>query len=41
MQTYEEVNEVIEELDDLHSAIIQKHEADYVLSYKDHMVKVQ
>ena len=41
VQTYDEVNEVLKELDDLHAAIIQKHEADFVISYKDHMVRVQ
>ena len=39
-QTYDRVNEVLQELDTLHSAIMQKHEADFVLSYKDHMMQV-
>ena len=29
------------QLDTLHTAIIQKHEADFVVSYKEHMIKVQ
>ena len=32
---------MLQELDTLHSAIMQKHEADFVLSYKDHMMQVQ
>ena len=28
-------------MDTLHTAIIQKHEADFVVSYKDHMVMIQ
>lgn len=28
-------------MDTLHTAIIQKHEADFVVSYKDHMVTIQ
>ena len=41
VQTYEEVNEVLQQLDTLHEAIIMKHEADFVVSYKDHMAEVQ
>lgn len=41
VQTYAEVNDMIHQLDTLHSAIIQKHQADFIASYKDHMVKVQ
>ena len=40
-QTYDQVNEVLEQLDTLHSAIVQKHEADFVVTYKDHMMHVQ
>ena len=40
-QTYEQVNRVLEDLDTLHSAIVQKHEADFIVTYKDHMVQVQ
>ena len=31
----------MEDLDTLHSAIVQKHEADFIVTYKDHMVQVQ
>ena len=41
VKTYEGVNEVLKDLDTLHTAIIQKHEADFVVGYKDHMVMVQ
>ena len=40
-ENYEGIHNVIHQLDTLHSAIIQKHEADFVSSYKDHMVRVQ
>lgn len=38
---YESVQDLITQLDTLHTAIIQKHEADYLASYKDHMLRVQ
>ena len=41
VHTYDQVNELITHLDTLHSAIIQKHQADFISSYKEHMVKVQ
>ena len=41
VQTYDQVNDVLGQLDSLHTAIIQKHEADFVLSYKDHMLRVE
>ena len=41
VNTYEEVNVVLADLDTLHTAIIQKHEADFIISYKDHMSKIQ
>lgn len=41
VECYEQVNDLIHHLDTLHSAIIQKHQADFITSYKDHMVKVQ
>ena len=31
----------MEELDTLHTAIVQKHEADFIVTYKDHMMHVQ
>ena len=41
VEHYEDCNTMIQHLDTLHSAIIQKHEADFVLGYKDHMVRIQ
>ena len=39
--TYDKMNDVMEKLDTLHSAIVQKHEADFIVTYKDHMMHVQ
>lgn len=40
-ETYGQVNDVIQQLDNLHTAIISKHEADFVVSYKQHMVRIE
>lgn len=40
VEQYEDCNTMIQHLDTLHTAIIQKHEADFVLGYKDHMVRI-
>ena len=32
---------MLTQLDSIHTAIIQKHEADFISSYKEHMLKVQ
>ena len=38
--TYNRVQDVLTQLDTIHTAIIQKHEADFIMSYKEHMLKV-
>jgi len=40
VQTYNGVNDLLHQLDALHTAIIQRHEADFVVGYKDHMVMI-
>lgn len=39
--TYDHMQELLTQLDSIHTAIIQKHEADFISSYKEHMLKVQ
>lgn len=41
VSTYEQIRDMIAQLDGLHTCIIQKHEADYLNSYKEHMLRVQ
>lgn len=41
VETYQRIQGVLGDLDTLHTAIIQKHETDFMMSYKEHMLKVQ
>jgi len=36
-----ELEAILQSIDQVNNAIIQKHEADFISSYKDHMLKVQ
>jgi hypothetical protein len=35
------INSIINEIEELQTATIQKHETDFITAYKDHMLKVQ
>jgi len=39
--SYLGINNVINEIEQLQTAAIQKHEVDFITAYKDHMLKVQ
>ena len=37
---HEELEMLLESIDNVNNAIIQKHESDFIQSYKDHMLRV-
>lgn len=39
--SYLGINNIINEIEELQTATIQKHETDFVTAYKEHMLKVQ
>lgn len=39
--TYNNLQDLLNEMESLQTAMMQKHEADFVAAYKDHMLKVQ